>query len=88
MVWTFEDCGRINPMVAPPQVIRVVEHKVWQAGSIPIPKGLESKVIDVLRDCIKKGVLEESYASYRNPWFLVVKKDRGVRFINSATRIN
>lgn len=34
------------------------------------------------------GVLEEGYGLYRNPWFLVRKKDGQYRLINSAVRLN
>lgn len=88
LAWDFTECGSVDPIVAPPQVIKVTEHKAWQAGSIPIPKGLEKKVIELLRIRMKRKILEESYASYRNPWFLVTKKDGGLCLINSATRIN
>ncbi len=33
-------------------------------------------------------MLEESYRPYRNPAFLVAKKDRGLRLINLAVKIN
>jgi hypothetical protein len=88
LAWDFEDCGRVDPAVAPPQVIKVVPHKAWQAGSIPIPLGLRQKVIDLLRQRLRRGILEEGHGSYRNPFMLVAKKDGGIRLINSATRIN
>lgn len=55
---------------------------------MPIPKGLEQKFIDLLRDRIMRGVLEEGHGAYQNPYFLVGKKDGGFRLINSATRLN
>lgn len=88
LAWEFAECGRVSPDVAPPQEIKVVEHKAWQAGSIPIPIALRTKVTEILRDRLKKGILEYSHASYRNPWFLVSKKNGDFRLINSATRYN
>lgn len=86
--WDFTEAGTVDPLVAPPQKIKTVPHSAWQAGSMPIPKGIQGKVVDLLKERITKGVLEESHASYRNPWFVVVKKDGGFRLINSATRYN
>ena len=37
---------------------------------------------------LDRGILEESHAPYRNSFFLVVKKDGGLRLINSATTVN
>ena len=37
---------------------------------------------------IKEGVLELCYRPYRNPWFMVPKKDTGYRLINAAIEIN
>ena len=42
----------------------------------------------MLRERLDRGIIEEGYGPYRNVWFLVVKKDGGVRLINSATKIN
>lgn len=88
LAWSFEHCGRVRELVAPPQVLKVVEHKAWQASSIPIPRALHGKVVELLRERLQRGVLEESQGAYRNAWFLVSKKDGGLRLINSATRIN
>ncbi|KAK1775457.1 hypothetical protein QBC45DRAFT_335325, partial [Copromyces sp. CBS 386.78] len=48
----------------------------------PILKALYIKVYNLLKDRIKKGILEESYIIYCNNWFLVIKKDRGLRLVN------
>lgn len=88
LAWEFKDCGRVHPSVAPPQVLKVVEHKAWQSPGIPIPKALRPKVIQVLRERYDRGIIEEGHGPYRNVWFLVVKKDGGLRLINSATKIN
>ena len=44
--------------------------------------------MEVLYNKIKRGILEEVYGAYRNPWFLVKKKDGGLRLINNAQHIN
>lgn len=88
LAWEFAHCGRLDPSVMPPQKIRTVPHKAWQVRNIPIPKPLTEKVIDLLRQRVIRGILEESHAAYRNAWFLVQKKDGGLRLINNATRFN
>lgn len=81
----FQERGKLDPSVAPPQVIRVVEHKAWQAREIPIPNSYEQAVIKLLGERMDRGILEESHAAYRNPWFLMQKKGDYFRLINSAT---
>ncbi|KAK6206862.1 putative gag-pol poly protein [Colletotrichum tabaci] len=88
LAWEFPHCGSLHPSVAPPQTIKTVPHKAWQAKSIPIPRALEDDVITILKDRIRKGILEQSHAAYRNPFFLVRKKDGKMRLINSATKMN
>ncbi|KAL9566939.1 hypothetical protein ACKAV7_008708 [Fusarium commune] len=88
LAWDFMECGQLDLIVAPPQVLKVVPHKAWQARDIPIPKGCEAAVIRLLKERLAQGVLEESHRAYQNPWFLVAKKDRNFRLINSATLMN
>jgi hypothetical protein len=43
----------------------------------------------MVRERLKNGVLEPCHGAYRNPWFLVAKKDAGkYRLINAAMEIN
>jgi hypothetical protein len=42
----------------------------------------------MLRNRIRYGFLEQSYASYRNVWFLIRKKDSKMRLINLVTKMN
>jgi hypothetical protein len=73
--WTH--CGTIRPEVAPPQEICTVEHEAWQTPNFPVPRALVKKVIEILKDRIKRGTLEYSHGPYHNPWFLVAKKEKG-----------
>ena len=88
LAWTFDDIGKIDPEIIPPQKIRTIPHKAWQARSIPVPKGLRGEVAELLKAKIDNGLLERSHGPYRNPWFLVEKKNKKYRLINSATRMN
>ena len=39
---------KVKREVAPPQKIRIVDHKAWQVPGFQIPKALTSTVIDML----------------------------------------
>ncbi|KAJ5303745.1 uncharacterized protein N7443_003405 [Penicillium atrosanguineum] len=58
------------------------------SGLLPKEK-LLLLINDMLRDRLRKGVLEPCDGPYRNPWFLVKKKSAGkYRLINAAMLIN
>jgi hypothetical protein len=43
----------------------------------------------MLKDRLERGVLEKYEGAYRNPWFLVAKKEVGeYRLINAAMKMN
>ena len=88
LAWEFSEIRRVSLEVTPPQKIRTVPHKAWQEKSFPIPKALQGTVIQMLKDRIKKKLLEPYQSPYRNPWFLVKKKDKNYRLINTVIRIN
>lgn len=89
LAFDFSHCGKIRPDVAPPQVIRTIEHKAWQVKGFPIPKALVPTVIEMLKERLKNGVLEPCSGPYRNPWFLVKKREkRKYRLINAAIDMN
>jgi RNase H-like domain found in reverse transcriptase/Integrase zinc binding domain/Reverse transcriptase (RNA-dependent DNA polymerase) len=88
LAWDFSECGRISEQVLPPQEIRTVPHTPWQTRAFPVPKKLQEVVRKILLDRLNSGRLERSQANYRNPWFLVKKKNGGYRLINNAQLIN
>lgn len=88
LAWEFSELGEIIEEVAPMQEIRTRPHEVFQANSVPIPLALKPKVVELLKDRMKRGTLEESHGSYRNNWFVVQKKDGGLRLINDAQKYN
>ena len=49
---------------------------------------MEGKFVEILHKRLSNGILEEAHASYRNRYFLVLKKDGGLRLINSAEKYN
>ena len=68
--------------------IDTVDHEPWQAPGFPVPKALRQVVIEMLKDRLRSGILEPCQGPYRNPWFIVKKKNGKYRLINSATNIN
>jgi hypothetical protein len=42
----------------------------------------------MLKDRINREILESCYKSYRNPWFIVKKKNKKYRFVNHAVEFN
>ncbi len=46
-------------------------------------------MIEMLKDRVKKDIFKLNYDPYRNPWFLVKKKEKGKYYlINTAMKIN
>jgi hypothetical protein len=88
LAWDFSESGRVSEEVVPPVTIDTVPHKAWQADQFPIPRKLREVVIDMVQERINRGTLELCKSQYRNPWFLVAKKDKGYRLINNAQKIN
>lgn len=74
--WGMEDIGTVRQEVTPPLRLDVVEHKAWQEKGYRVPKALESEVVEMLKDRMEAGALERCQGPYRNPWFLVPKKNK------------
>lgn len=88
LAWDFSESGRISHEVIPPVTIDTIPHQAWQVPQFPIAKKLRETVIEMIQQRIDRGVLELCKSQYRNPWFLVAKKDAGYRVINNAQRYN
>ena len=86
--WSFRECGKLSVDAVGEMEIVTVHHTPWQCKTFPVPKKLEAEVMAMLTDRLEAGRLERSQASYRNPWFLVKKKNGKYRLINNAQHIN
>jgi hypothetical protein len=85
--WTH--LGRIREEVSPPLEIKTIPHEAWQEKSFPVPKALQDKVISMLKERLKQGILEQCHGPYRNKWFLVAKKEKGsYRLITAVVEMN
>ena len=54
----------------------------WQVSSFSISRVLKDTIIEILKERMKRGVLERSQALYRNLWFLIKKKNGKYHLIN------
>jgi hypothetical protein len=76
LAWDFTYYKRMRPEIISLQKIKTISHEIWQMSNFPIPRALKGKVIKMLNNRIKKGILERSESPYRNSWFLAKKKDK------------
>ena len=68
------EIGYVHPSVVAPMVIFTVLHVLWDLKPIPIPRALLPKLVDLLKEKVRMGILEPSMAPYSNRWFTVSKK--------------
>ncbi|MCO5587994.1 hypothetical protein L7F22_041947 [Adiantum nelumboides] len=88
--FSFEphEIGCVDPKVVAPMVIFTVPHMPWNLHPIPIPKAHISKLIDLLNEKMRMGILEPSSAPYSSRWFTVPKKNGSLRFIQDLQPVN
>ena len=82
------EIGCVDPSVIAPMVIFTVPHVPWNLRPIPVPKALLPKLMELLKEKIKMGILEPSCAPYSNRWFTVPKKNGALRFIQDMQPVN
>ena len=83
-----DEIGCVQPSVVAPMVIFTVPHVPWDLKPIPVPRALLSKLIELLKEKMKMGILESSMAPYSNRWFTVPKKSGALRFIQDMQPAN
>jgi hypothetical protein len=87
--WEFSEIGRVRPEVAPPQEIRTVPHEPWNSNPFGCPRALIPVATKMFQERFHVGTIEPSHASYRNPWFLVEKKQKKTfRLILPCNKMN
>ena len=82
------EIGCVDPFVVAPMVIFTIPHVPWNLWPIPVPKAHLPKLIELLNEKIKMGILEPSCAPYSNRWFTVPKKNGTLRFIQDMQPVN
>ena len=83
-----DEIGCVHPSVVAPMVIFTVPHVPWDLKSIPVPRALLPKLVDLLKEKVRMGILEPLMAPYSNRWFTVPKKSGALRFIQDMQLAN
>ena len=83
-----DEIGCVHPSVVAPMVIFTVPHVPWDLKPIPVPRALLPKLVDLLKEKVRMGILEPSMAPYSNRWFTVPKKSGALRFIQDMQPAN
>ena len=83
-----DEIGCVHPSVVAPMVIFTVPHVPWDLKPIPVPQALLPKLVDLLKEKVRMGILEPSMAPYSNRWFTVPKKSGALRFIQDMQLAN
>ena len=83
-----DEIGCVHPSVVAPMVIFMVPHMPWDLKPIPVPRALLPKLVDLLKEKVRMGILEPSMAPYSNRWFTVPKKSGALRFIQDMQPAN
>lgn len=82
------EIGCVDPKVVPPMVIFTIPHVPWNLRPIPVPRALLPKLMDLLKEKVRMGILEPSIAPYSSRWFTVTKKSGALRFIQDMQPAN
>ena len=61
-----DEIGCVHPSVVAPIVIFTVPHVPWDLKPIPVPRALLPKLVDLLKEKVRMGILEPSMAPYSN----------------------
>ncbi len=69
-------------------IMPVVVDTPWEYKNIPIPPGIQQKVIEFLKSKIEAGVYEASQSSYQSRWFCILKKSRALQLIYDLQPLN
>ena len=80
-VFSPQEIGCVHPTLVEPMVIFTITHVPWNLKPIPIPRAHIPKLLELLKENIRMGILEPSNAPYSNRWFMVPKKNGALRFI-------
>lgn len=80
--------GCLSTTYASDYEIPVIDHEPWVDRTIPIPKALLPKVIELINKEIASGDLEPSFSAYSTRWFVVPKSDGSLRKVVDASSMN
>ncbi|KAL3702292.1 hypothetical protein R1sor_020314 [Riccia sorocarpa] len=86
--FSAEEIGCVDPKVIAPMVIFTVLHVPWDLKPIPVPRAMLPKLINLLKEKMRMGILEPSMAPYSSRWFTILKKNGSLRFIQDLQPAN
>jgi hypothetical protein len=87
--WDESEKGMFNTEYFPPIRVATVPHDPWIHKNIPIPPGILSEIIAIVKDKLQAGTYEPSNSSYRTRWFCALKKDRtSLRIVHDLQPLN
>jgi hypothetical protein len=75
------EIGCVDPGLVEPRIIFTIPHVPWNLKPIPVPRAHIPKLIELLQEKVRMGILEPSNAPYSNHWFTVPMKNGSLRFI-------
>jgi len=72
-----------------PVVIPTVKHIPWSLKNIPIPPGIFSHVVEIIKGKLAAKIYEPSNSFYWSRWFCVLKKDgKSLRLVHDLQLLN
>src|ERR1700683_4132475 len=83
-----DERGTLKESYFTPYIILTVPHKVWEYKNIPIPPGIQDKVIELLKHKINAGVYEPSQSAYRSHCFCILKKNGKLCIVHDLQPLN
>ncbi|KAE8221623.1 hypothetical protein CF326_g8523, partial [Tilletia indica] len=89
-VFTFNrsEKGKLSPQYADPYEIRTISHQPWIGKTIPLPKAKMTEIMEIYKDQLKNGDLEQSDSPYVTPHFFVEKKSGSMRKVVDMSALN
>ncbi|MCO5599993.1 hypothetical protein L7F22_054101 [Adiantum nelumboides] len=82
------EIGCVDPSIVAPMITFTMPHVPWKLQPIPVPKAHLPKLVELLNEKIRMGILEPSCTPYLNRWFTVPKKSGDLRFIQDMQPVN
>ncbi|KAL2622719.1 hypothetical protein R1flu_002924, partial [Riccia fluitans] len=86
--FSIEEISCVDPKVVAPMVIFTMSHVPWDLKPILVPRAMLPKLIDLLKEKMRMGILEPSMAPDSSRWFIVPKKNGSLRFIQDLQPTN
>ncbi len=63
---TYDEIRCIDSTIVVPMILFTIPHVPWDLKPIPMSRALLPKLIDLLKEKVKMGILEPSIAPYSN----------------------